>query len=156
MRGLLQDIRRLSKALRLDADLCMKEFSMMVGIAEEQKQTNRCSNMEAWQLAVEATKRSRARYTITALGPLLEAYCAWICSTSGVEQNFSVREWLVPKRRNLNEQTELDELQICTADCADEDFLFEEAAGVWVRLYGKPRQTGQNGVPEAPDPEHRN
>ena len=137
-----EDLARLCRALQIDVDCCRHEFTMLVGVAEAQKEMHRCTNLEAWQHAVQVTRRSRARYSLDGLGPLLEAYAAWVCSSSGVEQNFSVRDWLSSKRRPVAEQRELDELQIHVEDIPDEENLFQEASDIWARLYGKPRATG--------------
>ena len=83
------------------------------------------------------TKRSRDRYPISHLGPLLQAFGAWTCSSSGVEQNFSVDKWLVAKRP-LAVQHELDHLQIVISGCDDKKLL-KESAAVWTALYGRPR-----------------
>ncbi|CAE6949012.1 unnamed protein product [Symbiodinium sp. CCMP2456] len=137
-----EDLARLCRGLQIDVDCCRYEFTMLVGVAEAQKEMHRCTNLEAWQHAVQVTRRSRARYPLDGLGPLLEAYAAWVCSSSGVEQNFSVRDWLSSKRRPIAEQRELDELQTHVEHIADEENLFQEASQVWARLYGKPRATG--------------
>ena len=113
-----------------------------MGIAQEQRRSRQCGNFEAWSHAVEATKRSRVNYPVENLLPLLEAYGAFSCSSSGVEQNFSVRQWLVPKQRGVSNQHELDHLQIVVADVSDEQAVFKAASVIWVQLYGKPRQTG--------------
>ena len=141
-----QDLERLCKAMQVESGLCRQEFALLVGVAEGQKSSHRCSNLEAWQRAVAVTARSRARYTIDAL--VLEAFACWVCSTSGVEQNFAVRDWLSPKRRSTCEQTEVDELQIRVADdVSDENELFQQASAIWARLYGKPRSTGFLDLP---------
>ena len=101
--------------------------------------------MRKFRSAVEATKRSRVNYPVDNLLPLLEAYGAFSCSSSGVEQNFSVRQWLVPKQRGVSNQHELDHLQIVLADVSDEQVVFKAASVIWAQLYGKPRKTGLLG-----------
>ena len=134
---------RLCKALHVESGLCRQECALLVGVAEGQKSSHGRSNLEAWQRAVAVTVRSRARYTIDALGSALEAFACWVCSTSGVEQNSAVRDWLSPKRRSTCKQTEVDELQIRVADdVSDKNELFQQASAIWARLYGKPRSTG--------------
>ena len=52
---------------------------------------------------------------------------------------------LSPKQRNLSVQHELDQLQIKVAQVSEseEPLLFNEAAAVWVTLYGKARKSGR-------------
>ena len=78
------------------------------------------SSLEAWRRAISLTAgRNRASYHITHLHRALAAYVAWRTSTSGVEQNFNLRDWLAPKRRNLDKQTDLDHLTIVTRPSSD-------------------------------------
>ena len=140
----VQDISRLCNALGVDADVCTAEYIKLVGVAEEQHRNLRCTNFEAWRAALKRTQRARASYPVTALTPLLAAFGSFTCSSSGVEQNFSVVKALSPKQRNLSVQHEVDQLQIKLAEISesDEARLFKEAAAVWVRLYGKARKSG--------------
>ena len=124
------------QALHLNAAACACEFRNLVGIATEQHGHGK-SNFDSWKAAVVLTTRSRDRYPTRHLGPLLQAFGAWTCSSSGVEQNFSVDKWLVAKRP-LAVQHELDHLQIVISGCDDKKLL-KESAAVWTALYGRPR-----------------
>ena len=112
------DLGRICKALQVDEATCSEEFAQLVGIAEAQQATLQCSNFEAWKSAVQVTQRSRGNYPLTALIHVLEAYGAWTCSTSGVEQNFSVRDHMTCKRSPIGPQHELDHLQIHVSSLA--------------------------------------
>ena len=73
-----------------------------------------CGNRWAWQRALERTQRTRASreaHPAEALIQTLQRYLAWTCSSSGVEQNFSVAERLRFGRGPANEATEALQLK---------------------------------------------
>ena len=119
----------------------MGEFKNLVGIAADQHGYGK-SNFDSWKSAIGLTKRSRQRYPISELNPLLQALGAWSLSTSGVEQNFSINKWLLAKRP-LSIQHQADHLLIAVAEASASvgDRLFKEAACLWTALYGRPRRS---------------
>ncbi len=135
---------RLCQCLGLDAEKFMEEHGRLEGVAQYLFTHEKLSNFQAWRRAVHLTSRARGNRPVTALGPALEAYGAWVCSTSGVEQAWSMRDWVNPPRRGLAEHHEMDHLQIVLAklEPCEEQGLFSDAADVWTKLYGKPRRCG--------------
>ena len=60
-------------------------------------------------------------HTIGTIMQLLQRYVAWCISTSGVEQNFALRKWLIsPQRAALKPTTEQDLMTIATHDTKSE------------------------------------
>ena len=134
-------VERLAKAFKVNAEGFCDEYRKMMPIAMHYYNSGHQSNLTAWQAAVAATKgRNRRTYTMVHLGPPLVGYASWKVITSGVEQNFSIREWYNTKRRDLPEQSELDILQIMTHKLEEPlDDLVASAQKVWSVLYGEPR-----------------
>ena len=61
-----------------------------------------------------------------------------------MEQHFNLLDWLAPKRRNLDEQTELDHLTVVTHPSSDSvDEIVMRAQNVWAELYGTARTSKQ-------------
>ena len=141
------DFKQLADTFGVDEAKLKLEFEQVVGIAEYHYNQERISNREAWSKAMaHISKRadSRRRYNIVALDRVLLNYCTWMISTSGVEQNFSIRKNVARGQRgSLAEQRELDELQIKAFSVGKRKNDIEEvsrlAQDAWANLYGKPR-----------------
>jgi len=86
------DFERLAKALKVDAAELRAQYLQHRPLVQDAAKTVGCSNRAASQTVASKTQRSantRVAYPMTALSPVLERYCAWTLSTSGVEQSFS-------------------------------------------------------------------
>ncbi len=131
----------LAQVFSVDAVQLRVEWDGLAGIARYSHNQNKGTNFDAWKQAVAQTTDVRRNYPITNLLPVLQAYGAATISTSGVEQNFSTRDWISPKRRSISPQHELDHLQIATAVQTKPEVvaLFRDAQLIWTQLYGKPR-----------------
>ena len=92
-------------------------------------------------MRTQSRSGNRHPFPVETLLRVLVPYTAWRCSTSGVEQNFSLRDLQTPKRRNHSPQTELDLLTITAYTHDDLEQVLKEAQGAWRVLYGNPRSS---------------
>ncbi|CAE7557490.1 ngoBVM, partial [Symbiodinium necroappetens] len=84
-----QHLAKLSQAFGVNASDLESEYSNLLPIACGLMEQSSLDNRSAWRQALERTQGKKA-YQVTALRTVLAAYVAWSCSTSGVEQSFSV------------------------------------------------------------------
>lgn len=108
-------LRKLAAALNVDGDMLCAELSDHRPIATAIARETGCDNRRAWQIAVQRTQMNRASREVhpaTALIATLQRYLAWTCSSSGVEQNFSVAERLRLGRGPASEATEASQVKV--------------------------------------------
>ena len=89
--------------------------------------------------------------TIDTISQLLQRYVAWCISTSGVEQNFALRSWLItPVRASMKPTTEQDLMTIAAHDePANVEEVHTKAVSIWKVLYKAPQMPCQ--VDQNPD-----
>jgi hypothetical protein len=98
-----EHFRRLAKAFGVNASQLKAQFDDHEHFALALKSTGTLTNGEAWSQAVMKTaKRADVRkdHPVSALLPVLQRYRAYNISTSGVEQAFSMQDWLFGGRSN--------------------------------------------------------
>ena len=80
--------------------------------------------------------------TIDTISQLLQRYVAWCISTSGVEQNFALRSWLItPVRASMKPTTEQDLMTIAAHDePANVEEVHKKAVSIWKVLYKAPHK----------------
>lgn len=141
-RGRDSHLHRLARVFQVDADQLGHELGKLFPVAARLRIDRGLSNLAAWRVAIATTERARSSYTLLALGPVLVRYGAWTVSTSGVEQSFAIRRWVVSKlKKSVSPQTEQDRLTITCHTLADPSELTaicEGAQAVWRQLYGRP------------------
>ena len=106
--------------------------------------TENVKTVEAWSLGIKRTAgRNRKNFPIHELLKALVPFAGWAMSTSGVEQNFSIRDWINAPRQQCSPRVELDHLIIATHDCPEEeDLIFKNAMKVWNENFGHVRGHG--------------
>lgn len=105
---------KLAAAFNIDGPQLCAELADHQPIAAAIAREAGCGNRRAWQRALDRTQRtqaSREAHPAEALLPTLQRYLAWTCSSSGVEQNFSVAERLRFGRGPATEATEALQLK---------------------------------------------
>jgi len=133
---------RLSKALGLDCGTLRAEYDKLRPIAQHLSKSTGRTALECWREALRMTHRSRHNYPEKQLRPALAFWAGWSFSTSGVEQNFSLRLWLHTPRQGFSPQSELDVLTISACAVADDAGMMticELARNLWPKIYGIPR-----------------
>ena len=116
-------LHRLAAALNVDGGALCAEIADHRPIAAAIAKETGCDNRRAWQKAVErtqATTASREVHPASALVRVLQRYFAWTCSSSGVEQSFSVAERLRFGRGPASEATEALQLRAALDKRPDE------------------------------------
>lgn len=108
-------LHKLAAVLNVDGDALCAELSDHRPIAAAIAREKGCDNRRAWQIAVQRTQMTRASKEVhpaTALIAALQRYLAWTCSSSGVEQNFSIAERLRLGRGPASEATEASHVKV--------------------------------------------
>ena len=146
LESLDEDFGRLAHVFNLDEAVLKAQFQGIIGIARSIQRETRGSARDAWCSAIaRVSGRCAKNYPSDVLAVLLHRYCVWKISSSGVEQNFSVRKLIASKNRvNLSAQRELDELQIRTF--AEGNFVsvsdvITKAQNIWKPLFGRTRDS---------------
>ena len=144
------DFQVLASAFKVDAGDLRAEYESLFGIAQHIFRTERLAIRDAWSQAFQRVRRranSQHGKKTRIIGKILARYLVWVLSSSGVEQNFSIRKYLSlgGRRDNLAPQTELDELQIKTYKIANPQVsaLLKEAE----KNYHKLVKSGQFRTP---------
>lgn len=142
------DVARLAQTFQLDEVKLKAQFQTIVGIAKSIRRESRCSIRDAWCDAIRKVNRRasvRRNYESDVLAALLHRYCVWKISSSGVEQNFSVRKLVIGQNRHsLSALRELDELQLRTFHddgTAAVEMLLMKAQQIWKPLFGACRKS---------------
>lgn len=109
-------LHHLAQVFNLDRDKLQSQFGDYQGIARNICCTRACSSHEAWREAL----RQRSRYTQThpqdALMVVMQRFCGWSCSTSGVEQHFSKMDRTHRFRVRCSERVESDSVRFLGAE----------------------------------------
>jgi hypothetical protein len=138
---------RIAQAFKLDASELKAQWEDVLPLAHcVHNSSNGCSNDQAWQLAVRRILADARVVRNHPVGTLVQAptrYMAYNgCTTSGVEQNFSLQQWLITSRRNtISQMNELNQLQLATdQDASPKDKIILGAQRLWCKLYGRARE----------------
>lgn len=105
-----------------------------------------CTAMEAWGEVLRklSDRRMRKTHPSEALSAVAYRYLAFSgCTTSGVEQNFSVLQRIFPKERNgLSSRLEAGELRL-HVDITESEFpsVVDAARKIWGETYGESRRS---------------
>ena len=108
----------------------------------------RAAWLEAVRHVAGMRNRSAARPD-KALRPVLAAWLAWSCSTSGVEQDFATMQGLLPKQcQGLSDARVEDLLVVCKHEATEEQKrrLIAQAQDLWLQFYGRSRQAQEGQV----------
>lgn len=148
-----QCARRLAQVFRVDAAALAAQILAHRPIAARIKSAGHgFDNKTSWQEAVRKTQghpSTRDSYPVDALKPVLMRYLAFVVSTSGVEQSFSVGlRSLEPARLNMSEDTEEATLRFATlawrrteSQCELPKTLVLRARELWVECgFGQSRR----------------
>ena len=118
-----------------------KQFGKLRPVALSFFRTGEFTVVGAWKECVAKTGgRNRIAYPIDDLLPPLVGFATWKISSSGVEQTFSIRNWIMNPRRNLCADYELNELTVVTHNQPKElPKILELAREVWENCFGEVR-----------------
>ena len=92
--------KRLAHVFSVNENDLRAQYDRLVGVAKHVFVHEGLSNQECWKKALDMTQsrsENRTSFPVDALLRVLVPYTAWRCSTSGVEQNFSLRDWIAPQ-----------------------------------------------------------
>ena len=115
---------RLGQGFHVDTERLMGQYQQHRPYALATLQQHGCSQAVAWQEVV-----MKRRPVPKELVVILEKFIAYVASSSGVEQTFSLDRWLAGLRRHPTEDSEFDHLTIActTASSADVARFVEKA-----------------------------
>ena len=140
----VQELSRLAQVFGVNADELRNQFNICFYNAQNFLRSGKAkSNLEAWIMIrkkfEERVARKQGNLDLGALDVVLARYCAFQgCSTSRVEQSFSVFERIVCKERahmQLSMQEGFLRLGLCGPDLK----VAQDAARVRMKHYGRPR-----------------
>ena len=142
--SLHEDFERLAHTFQLDEAVLKAEYQGLIGLARAIQRETRGSTRDAWCSAIKKVQGRLAKsYPCKVLSALLHRYMVWSISSSGVEQNFSVRKLIAtPRRKRLSEQRELDELQVRTfveGNPVSVGDVLLKAQSIWKPVFGGAR-----------------
>ncbi len=140
-----ESVKRLAHVFKVDS------LALATQLQDAMLFAKRCfqlsgNSMKAWKdtVAKMMDRRLQARHPMGALLPVLQRYIAFCgCTTSGVEQTFSVlRKLLGEQRLTMDWRTEVTELTIgMDSDACSRDELIASAQKIWCETYGNARTT---------------
>ena len=138
---------RLAMFYNVDQAQLQAEFADLSQVAKSRMTFNGCSARDAWQYAaMRAHERKGSRFSVKALGNVLQGYLAVSISTAGVEQDFS------RFKRVFGEQAlgALDSTEAMVAKLVldrphvelKDDAIIQRAQEIWSENFNKPRNRG--------------
>ena len=139
--GMVRHFARLALKANVDQDALVSQFSRVEPIARNIASTSGVGSLAAWQTAMQRINgRSslRASYVVDALFPVLQDYCAFVASSSGVEQSFTKGQWAFTDRQgSASESTEENVLKLVldNEDQTEKTKTCELARQVWAQVY---------------------
>ena len=119
--------KRLAHVFKVDLDKFVWPLGQLLPNARNRHMQHKTSIVTAWKHTIEDTQRTTRRqqsYPIDAVIVPLVAYAGWAMPASGVEQNFSIRNWIDAPRRQCSAYTELNLLTITTHTRPEEKHFF--------------------------------
>mmetsp|Transcript_152060 Transcript_152060/g.265051 ORF Transcript_152060/g.265051 Transcript_152060/m.265051 type:complete len:1079 (-) Transcript_152060:116-3352(-) len=150
------EIKRLSKAFDVDADVLRAELVMLKPLAQMIFQEKTCSIGEAWEDAYCRTIRS-PKYSTVALAPVLYRFRSWIRSTTGVEhvnRDISLKLTARSRASPVFEYNYMKVLQDRRKD--EEKEVIGLAREIWAESFGEVRKSGSRldkGLPRGCRPD---
>lgn len=139
--GMVRHFARLALKANVDKDALVSQFSRVEPMARNIARTSGVGNVAAWQNALQriSGKSSlRASYSVDALLPVLQDYCTFLASSSGVEQSFTKAQWAFTDRQgSAFESTEeiVLKLVLDDEDPTETANTRELARHVWAKVY---------------------
>jgi hypothetical protein len=141
-------LAKLATLFDLDAGLLEAQFDSYVGIAGNICRSKGCSSREAWREALTLKGgTSAASNPRDALMVVVQRFCGWSCSTSGVEQHFSKAERAFRRRTTMSERSEADAMRFLDPQAIepkDQAAYVRRCRELWLEYFGATRHRGAN------------
>jgi hypothetical protein len=135
---------KLATLFQLDAGLLQAQFNDYVGVARNICQSKACSSREAWREALALKGgTSAASHPQDALMVVLQRFCGWSCSTSGVEQHFSKAERAFRHRTRMSERAEADAMRFLDPQAIQPEHqavYVRRCRELWLKYFGDTRR----------------
>lgn len=141
---MVKHFTRLALKANVDRDALVSQFARLEPIARSIARTSGLGNLAAWQSALQrilGKPSLRASYAVDVLLPVLQDYCTFVASSSGVEQSFTKAQWAFTDRQGgALESTEEKTLKLVLDNDIDEGPLnvtktCELARRVWAKVH---------------------
>ena len=137
-----KDLKNLAHAFNVNEVGLLQEFWDYGGRAAIRYKQTSCSNISAWESALQATSRleARKRHPCSNLEVVLAEYICISCSDSIIEHDFSrVKKLLGEHRLNCKEETESDLVMVLLNAPEHDGEMIQLAPFVWHELYSASR-----------------
>ena len=139
-----EEFMRLAGAFGVDEKAVKREFFSIIPFAQQRKSRLKCSNLEAWRLAIRDT--CRVRHPADSLLRVLTEYATISASDSIIERDFSrVKHWLGECKLTCPEITENDLVMVLLSHADLDEKMVEQAQDVYNEVYKAGRFTPRKG-----------